>query len=88
MGSSNLVAVMGKPSQRMRAALQVQASILEIYNESIFDLLSDSPRATADKLDIKELGCAALHVAAYAAECFATFIVLHASKRVGVMSAA
>jgi hypothetical protein len=38
--------------------MQVQASILEIYNESIFDLLSDSPRSTADKLDIKEVGCA------------------------------
>lgn len=40
-------------------AMSVQASILEIYNDTILDLLSESPRATADKLEIKELGCAA-----------------------------
>ena len=40
--------------------MQVQASILEIYNDSIFDLLTPSPRATADKLEIKEVGCAPL----------------------------
>ena len=32
---------------------------MEIYNDSIFDLLSDVPRNTGDKLDIKEVGCAA-----------------------------
>lgn len=39
---------------------QFTASILEIYNENIFDLLSDAPRETAAKLDIKEQGCAPL----------------------------
>ena len=35
------------------------ASILEIYNESIFDLLASTPRDSAAKLDIKETKCAA-----------------------------
>lgn len=33
------------------------ASILEIYNESIFDLLASAPRESAAKLDIKETKC-------------------------------
>lgn len=37
--------------------MTVQASILEIYNDSIFDLLSASPRESGSKLDIKELKC-------------------------------
>ena len=31
-------------------------SILEIYNENIYDLLSDAPRESASRLDIKEQG--------------------------------
>jgi hypothetical protein len=34
------------------------ASILEIYNENIFDLLASAPRESAAKLDIKETKCA------------------------------
>jgi kinesin family member C2/C3 len=37
--------------------MQVQASIVEIYNDSIYDLLSESPRHTGDRLEIKEVGC-------------------------------
>lgn len=40
--------------------MTVQASILEIYNDSIFDLLSPSPRESGSKLDIKELKYAPL----------------------------
>lgn len=40
--------------------MTVQASILEIYNDSIFDLLSASPRESGSKLDIKELKCGPL----------------------------
>ena len=36
-------------------ALSVRASVLEIYNEQIVDLLSD---ARDQKLDIKQVGCA------------------------------
>lgn len=34
-----------------------QASVVEIYNEAIFDLLSESPRETSSKLEVKESGC-------------------------------
>jgi hypothetical protein len=36
-------------------SMSFSASILEIYNESIFDLLSAVPRESAAKLDIKEM---------------------------------
>jgi len=39
------------------AEVSFTTSILEIYNESIFDLLADAPRESAAKLDIKEQGC-------------------------------
>lgn len=39
-------------------AMTFSASILEIYNESIFDLLASAPRESAAKLDIKETKCA------------------------------
>jgi hypothetical protein len=45
----------------LSAPPRAQASIVEIYNEAIFDLLSDSPRETASKLEIKESGCAHVH---------------------------
>jgi kinesin family protein C2/C3 len=54
--------------------MQVQASIVEIYNESIFDLLSDSPRHTGDRLDIKEVGCGVLCTLSCISSCWLHYL--------------